>query len=395
MIQDWRLSLKKKLGFDDVFIRPSLSDISSRKEVQLEREFRFRHSPRVLRCVPMMVANMATTGTFKMGLECAKYKVITCLHKFYTVDELYEFYSGLQEEYYPYVWVTVGIRDEDLTKLNELTLRLKTKGCHHIPNLLVDVANGHSKRFIQVVSELRNKFPQPIIMAGNVCIPEVVDLLSNAGADLVKLGIGGGNQCLTSEKTGVAYPPISCIKECRKNYICWDGGVRNPGDLCKCYVAGADFAMMGSLFAGTDECDGWENIQEELSDYYEHTYNAYNFEFPRYYATHLEAGTLTNLSDDGIGGIAKIVTHDPTVETVSKIVGRRLKHYGMSSDHAKEVHYGHVPDYATSEGKVSYIDPKGQVSSVIKDLMGGLRSCGAYINAKTIEQFKDGELLRT
>lgn len=390
--------MRKKLGFDDVFIRPSLSDISSRKEVNLEREFKFRHSPRVLTCVPMMVANMATTGTMKMGLECAKSKVITCLHKFYTLDELYEFYSKLPDEYFPYVWITTGIRAEDLRKLDDLSLRLKTGGYHPIPNISIDIANAHGSRLVSVLRDIRSKFTQPIIMCGNVCIPEAVKLLGDNGADVIKLGIGGGNQCLTSIKTGVAYPPISCIQECisefQVNKICWDGGIRNPGDLCKCYVAGADFAMMGSLFAGTDECDGWEDIQEELPDYYEHAYSAYSFEFPRYYATHLEAGTFTNLSDDSIGGIAKIVTHDSTLDKITKIVGRRLKHYGMSSDHAKETHYGHIPEYATSEGKVSYIDPKGPVSLVLKDLMGGLRSCGAYVNANTIDKFRQGILLR-
>ena len=156
------------------------------------------------------------------------------------------------------------------------------------------------------------------------------------GADIVKVGIGAGSVCTTREMTGVGYPQLSAILECadaahgNKGHICADGGCRRPSDVTKAFGAGADFVMLGSMMAGTDECEGdW------------------------------------------------ITTADGHKQS--------MKFYGMSSVEAQEKHQGGVKDYSTAEGRCMEMPYKGPVADVLQQIMGGLRSACAYVGADRLK----------
>ena len=313
-----------KLDFSDVLILPKRNQYSSRSEVSLERTFKFKYSPYSWTGVPIMVSNMDTTGTIKMALEMEKHKVLTCLHKYYTSDEL--LYANLNKEYYA---VSTGINAHDLSNLDTIMKTVDPKF------ICVDVANGYMIKMIDTCKQIREKYPDKIIIAGNVCTSEgVLELVIEGKVDIVKVGIGSGSCCTTRKQTGIGMPQLSSIIECADTahgmdaHIISDGGLQVIGDFSKAYGANADFVMSGSMFAGHDESGG-KLIEEN-------------------------------------GKIYKVF-------------------YGMSSETAMSIYSGGVAKYKSSEGKTVKIEHRGPVEKTILDIQGGIRSTMTYIGAKQIK----------
>lgn len=329
--KNMRVEQELKLGFNDVLIRPKRSTLRSRKDVSLVRSYTFRNSGCKWSGVPLMVANMDTTGTFEMATTLTNEKIITCLHKHYSMEEWSNFitkYTGS----YDHMALSIGIQEADFSKLQEI-LTLEPR----FPFICIDVANGYSEHFVNFVKKVRKAFPSKIIIAGNVVTGEMVEELLLSGADIIKVGIGPGSVCTTRLKTGVGYPQLSAISECAdaahglKGHIISDGGCVHPGDFAKAFGAGADFVMAGGIFAGHDESAG---------------------------------EVITNAED-----------------------GKQYKlFYGMSSAHAMKKHGNKVANYRASEGKVVTIPYKGSVLDTVRDILGGLRSACTYVGALTLKE---------
>lgn len=342
-----------KLDFDDVLIKPKRSDAISRQDINLLREFQFYHSSRTWKGVPIMAANMDSTGTFDMAEALAKQRMITCLHKHYDLQTIQKYCRDTftsNRDQYIFSWISIGIQDSSVDKLKALSIHMG-----HPPDICIDVANGYTNKFVRKCAEIREKFPASIIMAGNVCTPEMVsELILKGGVDICKIGLGSGGVCTTRVITGVGFPQLSAIMECvdaahglksgskRLGLICADGGCRTPGDVCKAFGAGADFVMLGGMLAGTDECEGeWV-----------HTWTGMNSQL---------------FAEDG------------------KPSKKLFKFYGMSSSEAQDKHNGGLSDYRASEGKCVEIPYKGPVNEVLQQITGGLRSACAYIGADCLK----------
>jgi len=325
------------LDFDDVMIVPKYSELSSRSQVNLERDFIFTNkhiiTPIKWRGIPIISANMDTTGTFDVYNVLSKYKMLTAMNKFYTVNDYNEAKTrgiNLDPDFF---MVSTGISNENYDNLVEI---MDAIPCNWI---CIDVANGYMACFVDFCKKVREKFPNKIIVAGNVVTPEMVEkLLHEADIDIVKVGIGPGSACLTRMKTGVGIPQFTAINKCRSRYIISDGGVKSTGDMVKAFGAGADFVMMGGAFAGHDENPG-ELIEEN---------------------------------------------------------GEKFKlFYGMSSKHAMVKHYGKMNDYRASEGTVLKIKYKGKLEDTVNDYLGGLRSACTYTNSAMLKDFhKNVEFIR-
>jgi GMP reductase len=317
-----------KLDFSDVLLLPKRSQYSSRSEVLLERTIKFKYSPHIWNGVPIMVSNMDTTGTIEMALELQKHKVITCLHKYYSAKDLRD--KGLDIEYFA---VSTGILDRDLDNLDEIIKEINPKF------ICIDVANGYMSKFIGKCREIRDKYPDKILISGNVCTSEgVLELVMNGKVDIIKVGIGSGSCCTTRKQTGIGMPQLSAIIECADTahgldaHIISDGGLQVVGDFSKAYGAGADFVMSGSMFAGHDESSG--ELIEELTE----------------------------------NGVKKYKLF-----------------YGMSSTTAMNKYSGGVAKYRSSEGKTVKIEHRGPVENTILNIHGGIRSCMTYLGAKRIK----------
>ena len=132
----------------------------------------------------------------------------------------------------------------------------------HVDVIIVDTAHGHSQGVLDIVKEIRRRFPEVDLIAGNVATAEATEALITLGVDAVKVGIGAGSICTTRVVAGIGMPMISSIWECAnvaKPYgvpVIADGGIRYSGDIVKALAVGASSVMIGNLFAGTDESPG-------------------------------------------------------------------------------------------------------------------------------------------
>ncbi|HTG56351.1 MAG TPA: GMP reductase, partial [Niabella sp.] len=252
-----RIEYELKLGFKDVMIRPKRSTLKTRADVELKRDFMFLHSGKTWNGVPVIAANMDTVGTFDMARALSAEKMITAIHKHYSIEEWSDFLDGIDKELYQYIAVSTGTGKSDAEKLQLLLSRYP-----QLSFICIDVANGYSEHFVQFVKQTRGLYPEKTIIAGNVVTGEMVEELLLAGADIIKVGIGPGSVCTTRVKTGVGYPQLSAIIECADaahglgGQIISDGGCKVPGDVAKAFGAGADFVMLGGMLAGHDESGG-------------------------------------------------------------------------------------------------------------------------------------------
>ena len=322
-----RIERDLKLTFDDVLIRPKRSTLISRSDVNLVREFTFRHTKETWNGVPIVAANMDTTGLFSIAEILQGHKMLTCTQKFYSTKEFSDAWeNGVNSEF---VAVTCGSTDESFELLEQ---KMATnKG---LKMICIDVANGYREVFLNFVKKVRGAFPEKIIIAGNVATREMTEALILAGADIVKVGIGPGSVCTTRKVAGVGYPQLSAISECAdaahglNGHVMSDGGCSSPGDVAKAFAAGADFVMLGGMLAGHDESGG------EL------------------------------IEDSG---------------------GSYKSFYGMSSAKAMETHYGEIAGHRAPEGKEVRVPYRGPLEVTVQSILGGLRSACSYVGARRIK----------
>ena len=246
-----------KLDFNNVLIRPKRTTLTSRSEVDVERQFKFPNSTSTWNGVPIIAANMDTIGTLEVYQVLSRHKIITALHKFYTLDDLEN--KDLDENYF---MISTGISDNDFRRLKNILDNMNVKW------ICVDVANGYMQQLVDFCKKVRESYPDKIIVAGNVVSREMTEeLIINGKVDVVKVGIGGGSACITRVKTGVGMPQLSAVIECGdayhglNGYIISDGGITCPGDMAKAFGGGADFVMVGGQFSGHDENPG--EVMEE------------------------------------------------------------------------------------------------------------------------------------
>lgn len=322
-----------KLDFSDVLIRPKRSTLTSRSQVDVSRKFKFLHSRQEWCGVPVMAANMDTTGTAEMFKVLSKNKMLTCLHKYIDIIPIIE-YIKINPDLANYLILSTGISNDDLARL-QTNIDEFSKNKIQIKFICIDVANGYMSKLIEFSKTVRELYPNTTLIAGNVVSREMVEeLIINGKVDIVKVGIGSGSVCTTRLQTGVGMPQLSAVLECADaahgigGCIISDGGITVPGDMAKAFGGGADFVMGGSMFSGHDESAG-EIIYENDKKY--------------------------------------------------KIF------YGMSSDTAMDKYNGGVAKYRSSEGRTVKVNYRGGVQLTIDSYLGGLRSSCTYVGAKRLK----------
>lgn len=318
-----------KLDFKDVLLRPKRSTLRSRSDVDLYRTFKFRNSGKQFVGVPMISSNMDTTGTFEMARALSKHGLFTCIHKHYPLEQWKKFAES-NPDVMKNIAVSSGTSQTDYENLSSVIREIP-----ELEYICLDVANGYSEHFVELVKKVRKEFPLHTIMAGNVVTGEMVEELILAGADVIKVGIGPGSVCTTRKKTGVGYPQLSAVLECADaahglgGHIISDGGCTCPGDVAKAFGAGADFVMIGGMFAGHDQSGG------------------------------------------------DIIERN----------GRKVKlFYGMSSATAMKIYHGGVAEYRASEGKTVEVPYRGDIEKTVLDILGGLRSACTYTGAAKLKE---------
>lgn len=339
-----------KLDYSDVMMVPQHNGFgpNSRSEVNLLKPFgEFRRDGTLPLTIPIIAANMDGVGTFEMANELCKFDCMTALHKHYSINDLFNFYKQPHTAYFSIY--SMGANDKDFQKWLKVFNMLADAGATTPQTVCIDVANGYTCQVRDFISMFKADFDVKVI-AGNVVTEEGVFLLANAGADIIKIGIGPGSVCTTRKLTGIGYPQFSAIVECasaaKKNrvQIIADGGITCPGDIAKALAAGADYVMIGGMFAGHDE-GGGEDVTHNL------------------------------------GSSQYIITHK--------------KFYGMASKVAQDKHNGGVSEYRASEGKEILVPYRGPVKNTILEILGGLRSSCAYQGVKNLSDIsKNPEFIK-
>ena len=323
-----RIEEELKLDYSDVLFRPKRSTLSSRKDVDLNRTYKFKYSRNEWSGIPIMAANMDGVGELGIADELSANEMVTCLTKQHDVKKLSK-YKNLKKNY-KNIALSIGIKKEDFDNLDKIL-----KEYSFFKFICIDVANGYSEHFSSFLKKVRDKYPTKTLIAGNVVTADMTQELILSGADIVKVGIGPGSVCTTRIQTGVGYPQLSAVIECADAahglgaHIIADGGCTCPGDVAKAFGGGADFVMLGGMFAGHDE------------------------------------------------GSGKVVKSNGS---------KYIEFYGSSSDTANKKHYGGLSSYRSSEGRTVRVKYRGKIKDTILNILGGLRSSCTYVGAPSLKQ---------
>jgi GMP reductase len=236
------------LHYENVFLKPNYNSIKTRSDISTQVSFlgkTFR--------LPVVPANMKCCVDFDVCQLLDSRYYFYVMHRF--DHDIFAFVKDANEAFFNYVSISVGIQEKDKALINNLA--------HHrlrVDFITIDVAHGHHSKVADQVKFIKDKLPKTKVIAGNVATRSGVEYLAVAGADAVKVGIGGGYACTTKDKTGFTYPMFSCVMECTNNEasnfnipVIADGGVRCNGDITKAIVAGAKMVMCGSIFAACSD----------------------------------------------------------------------------------------------------------------------------------------------
>lgn len=308
------------ITFDDVLLIPSYNHYESRRDVDISVTDRKK---KLTLQLPIFTSNMDTITESGMANFIGERGGMGVLHRFLTVDRNVE---EFKKSNYP-VFVSVGTSDKELERAAALRDAGATYFC-------IDVAHAHARYVGRTLKQLREMLPDACIMAGNVATYAGADYLAQCGADLIKVGIGGGSVCTTRIKTGFGVPMLTSIQECARvdRSIIADGGIRTPGDIVKALAFGADFCMIGGMLAGTKPTPG---------------------------------PVLTDAQ------------------------GNKYKEYrGMASKEAQEDFIGKMTEWKTAEGVSTKVPYQEKEESLIADLIGGLRSGLTYGGASTVKELQ-------
>ncbi len=306
--------------FDDILLVPSYNHYESRRLVDISITDR---SGKLTLDLPVLTANMDTITESKMANFISSKGGMGTLHRFMSIeDNIKEFKRSPKKTF-----VSVGCSKAEL----ERAQALKDAGADYF---CVDVAHAHAKYVGQTLKNLRKLLPEACLLAGNVATYAGADYLASCGADIIKVGIGGGSVCSTRIKTGFGVPTLFSVQECARidRSIVADGGLRTPGDIVKALAFGADFVMLGGLFAGTGPTPG---------------------------------------------------------DVITKEDGVKIKQYrGMASAEVQEDYIGQMPEWKTAEGVATEVAYREIEDELVADIIGGLRSGLTYGGAATIRELQ-------
>ena len=317
-----------KLDYSDVLFRPKRSTLHSRKEVDLNRTYKFKYSNNEWSGTPIIAANMDGVGELDVAKNLSEFGLMTSLTKQHDVKIIKR--CSYIKSIYQNIALSTGTSDKDFKRINDIL-----KEYSFFQFICIDIANGYSDHFSKFVKSVREKYPTKTIIAGNVVTADMTQELILSGADIVKVGIGPGSVCTTRIQTGVGYPQLSAVIECSDAahglgaHIIADGGCTCPGDVAKAFGAGADFVMLGGMFAGHDEGKG---------------------------------------------------------KIVKKNGSKFIEFYGSSSNTAVKKHYGGLANYRSSEGKTVRLEYRGKIKDTVLNILGGIRSSCTYVGAPSLKQ---------
>ena len=325
-------AIKEALTFDDVLLLPRYSNVLP-SDTQISINFKNNIKLKV----PFFSSAMDTVTESRMAIAMAKAGGMGIIHRNLKIKKQCQEVAKVKK-FNLFVGAAIGTSLDDLSRAKSLI-------DNGVDLIVIDTAHGHSQKVLKILSIIKKKFTKIPICVGNIATGEAAKKLYNSGADIIKVGIGPGSICTTRMVAGIGVPQITAIMEVskalkgKKTKIISDGGIKFSGDIAKALAAGADAIMMGSIFAGTTESPGKK-------------FKIKNKFYKRY---------------RGMGSIGAMSSG--------------------SSDRYFQKNYEDKSKFVPEgvDGRVEY---KGDVSKIIYQLKGGLKSSMGYIGAKKLVDIK-------
>ena len=325
-------AIKEALTFDDVLLLPRFS-----KVLPSQTDISLNLTKKIKLKTPFISSAMDTVTESQMAIAIAKSGGIGVIHRNLNIIKQSKEVEKVKKQNL-LVGAAIGTTNEDLRRAEQLI-------DFGVDLIVIDTAHGHSEKVLKMLSNIKKIHNNVPICVGNIATAEAAKRLYNAGADIIKVGIGPGSICITRMIAGIGVPQITAIMEVKKALkgrdikIISDGGIKFSGDIVKAIAAGADAIMMGSIFAGTDESPG-KKIKIKN----------------KYYKRYRGMGSIGAMSA------------------------------GSSNRYFQKKHKDKSKFVA--EGVDSRVEYKGNVSKIIYQLQGGLRSSMGYIGAKRLVDIK-------
>lgn len=273
---------------------------------------------------------MTGTGNLRMAEAFIEHNMLVALEKFTPPEEIISFYRKHTAAVHTAI-PTIGLKGEDEQRLSQIFAGTT----YRPPSMIViDVPNGHMRKMVEAVKYYRAKYPETVIVAGNVATGSMARKLVEAGADVVKVGIGPGSACTTKRIAGVHRPQFAAVRECAVvahslgAYVICDGGIVESGDAIVAFAAGADFIMIGGM-----------------------------------YAAHDQSGNAIYMDENGV--------------LWQKFMGSSSAEYQAKTN-------GGMETYKASEGAVKWVRHKGDIMRTVENLLGGIRSGASYAGASDL-----------
>lgn len=251
--------LEQALTFDGVLIVPQHSRVDSRSDVDISTSIGLHEFS-----LPIVSSNMDTITGLSMAKKMAELGGLGVIHRYMSVKDNIKV---LEEWDFNYkVAVSVGILKTDKDRIDAILQHCQTNEKANLNlTICVDIAHGDSEHMVRTIEYIRHRWPEGNIMAGAVCTPDGVENLMNAGANVVRAGVGAGSVCKTRTKTGCGYPQLSAIIECATaGPIIADGGITGGDSAAKALAAGSQAIMIGGMLSGTDCVPHWSENSTEL-----------------------------------------------------------------------------------------------------------------------------------
>ena len=323
-------TIKESLTFDDVTLVPQYSSI-----LPSQASVNTILAPNIKLKIPFMSSAMDTVTESKMAIAIAQQGGIGVIHRNLNISKQCQEVKKVKNKKL-IVAAAIGTSNDDILRARKLIE-------NNLDLIVIDTAHGHSKKVISILKKIKKIAKKIPICAGNIATAESAKILVSEGADILKVGIGPGSICTTRIVSGIGVPQISAVMNVKKGIgknkkvkIISDGGIKFLGDAAKALAAGADAVMMGSIFAGTEECPGKK---------FKHN--------NKFYKSFRGMGSIGAMMDGSSGRYFQ-------------------KNY---KDKSKFIPEG-------VEGRIEF---KGKVERIIYQLTGGLKSSMGYIGAKDIQ----------
>lgn len=311
---------RRAYTFDDVLLIPSYNHYQSRKDVKTSITDR---TSKLTLDLPIMTSNMDTITEHEMANFMTSKGGTGVLHRFMSIEKNIEEFKKCKGK----TFVSVGASTAELERAKSL----KDNGADYF---CVDVAHGHARYVGKMIKDMRALLGDSVcIMAGNVATYAGADYLASVGADIIKVGIGSGSVCTTRIQTGHGVPQLTAIMDCTRvdRSIVADGGIRQVGDIVKALAFGADFVMLGGMFAGCKSTPG----------------------------------------------------------AIFEKDGKKFKKYrGMASKEVADERLGGLTEWKTAEGVQVEVPFNDNEEQIISGIIGGLRSGLTYAGSATIREMQ-------